>query len=812
MTLTTTLKKEHPSEKSQRCFHCGEPAEQNFIPFNGQIFCCQGCLTVYDILSSSNMGQYYCLNDNPGVSRRETTPSEYFGFLEDANVRVQLLVYSDEHRSRVVFQIPLIHCSSCIWLLEALYKLHPGIIKSQVNFMKREATIDFDEHKISLRELVELLSKIGYEPEFNFASLDKKAVNNPMKAYYMKLGVAFFCFGNIMLASFPEYLGLDASLEAGNHRLFGFLNLGLALPVLLYSAQDFFKSAWNGLKQRFLNIDVPIVLGILVMFFRSVYEILTQTGAGYFDTMASLVFLMLVGRMFQNKSYNRISFEHDYRSYFPISAMKQTNGSWQSCPVSEVTPGDRLLVRNMELIPADSILLKGDANIDYSFVTGEQIPVARTSGAMIFAGGRQMGSVLEVEVVKPVSQSYLTQLWNSDSFNSKTSRDTTALANHISHYYFTPIILIISFASLFYWLQVDPSKALQAFTAVLIITCPCALALSSPFTLGNIVRILGKHGFYLKNANVVERIKQSDAIVFDKTGTLTKPEAASMEFIGVPLSDSEKILVKSLSRHSVHPLSRRIFDSIPDSELIQTKDFIEKSGSGIIGEVGGFEVRLGSEKFICGQKFHQNIQGESSVFLSINGVIRGFFSIKTAYRNGFSKLLRNLKMRYDLYLLSGDNESERENLLHYFDEVNKMHFRQSPADKLEFISKLKKVGLRPMMIGDGLNDAGALQEASVGVAISENINHFSPACDAILDAGKFEKLDKFLELARAGVRVMRGSFLISFCYNVIGIYFAVQGSMSPLFAAVIMPVSSVTVILFTTIASNIAARRIGLDD
>lgn len=811
MTLTATLKPETKID-THTCYHCGQPADREFIAFQDHIFCCKGCQTVYDILSSSNLGQYYCLNENPGVNRKESTPAEYFGFLDDPNVRSKMIVFSDAKRTRVVLQIPLIHCSSCIWLLEALYKLHPGIIKSQINFLKREATIDFDENKISLRELVELLSKIGYEPEFNFASLNKKAVSNPMKAYYMKLGVSFFCFGNIMLASFPEYLGLDATLEASNHRLFGFLNLGLALPVLLFSAQDFFVSAWNGLKQRFLNIDVPIVLGILVMFFRSLYEILSQTGAGYFDTMASLVFLMLVGRMFQNKSYNRISFEHDFRSYFPISAMINIDGNWRSVPVSEVKTGDRLLIRNMELIPADSILVRGDANIDYSFVTGEQTPMRHENGAMIFAGGRQMGSSLEVEVVKPVSQSYLTQLWNSDIFKTKTSRDTTALANHISHYYFTPVILLISFMAMGYWMIFDPTRALSAFTSVLIITCPCALALSSPFTLGNIVRILGKHGFYLKNANVVERINQTDALVFDKTGTLTKPDAAHVEFIGEPLTEHENVLVKSLSRHSVHPLSRRVFDSLPQAELIETEDYSEKSGAGISGKADGHDIILGSEKFAAGTLEHRTDKGESCVFLSIDGKMRGYFSIRTAYRDGFSKLLHGLKSRYDMYLLSGDNESEKVNLLHYFREGDKMHFKQSPAAKLQFIRELNSKGLRPMMIGDGLNDAGALQEAAVGVAISENINHFSPACDAILDAGKFEKLDKFLMLSRYGVKVMQGSFLISFCYNIVGIYFAVQGTMSPLFAAVIMPVSSVTVILFTTLASNLAARRIGLHD
>lgn len=810
MLLTTTTTTTQVPQKHQ-CFHCGQDIDNEIIHHDDKAFCCQGCQTVYDILTSNNLNQYYCLNENPGNNRKENTPSEYFGFLDDPKVRAEIIIFTDGKRTRANFHIPLIHCTSCIWLLESLYKLHSGVLKSQVNFLKREATIDFDETVISLRQLVELLNRVGYEPAFNFADLHQKAVHNPLKAYYMKLGVAFFCFGNIMLASFPEYLGLDAIKEAEHHQLFGYLNFGLALPVLLFSAQDFFISAYNGLKQRFLNIDVPIVLGIIVMFVRSTYEVFTHTGAGYFDTMASLVFLMLIGRMFQNKSYHRISFEHDYRTYFPISAMKIFNGKEQSIPVSDINIGDRLVVRNMELIPADSILMKGDASIDYSFVTGEQTPVGHQVGAMIFAGGRQLGSVIEVEVMKSVSQSYLTQLWNSEAFQKKDNKDITALANHISHHYFTPIILIISFLALGYWLVYDPSKALPAFTAVLIITCPCALALSSPFTLGNIVRILGKHGFYLKNANVVERIQKLDSIVFDKTGTLTKPDAAVIHFEGTTLNPEEKIIVRSLVRHSVHPLSRKIFDYFDEVNICKTDNYEEVVGQGISGWINDTWVKVGSEKFAYNTAEHQVAQGESRVYISINGKPRGYFSIQTAYREGFASLLQQLKNKFTLYLLSGDNESEKTNLLRYFSDSEKMKFKQSPQDKLNFINDLKQAGHTVMMIGDGLNDAGALQTSNVGVAISENINHFSPACDAILDARKFEQLDKFLQVARAGVNVMKGSYGISFLYNIVGIYYAVQGTMSPLFAAIIMPISSVTVILFTTLMSNWVARRIGLE-
>lgn len=803
-------------EAKVNCYHCGDACSGDIVS-DTHAFCCHGCKTVYEILNQNNLCSYYDYNQAPGTSLKKSSANKRYEYLDDEDVKSKLLHFKSGNISTVTFYVPQIHCNSCIFLLENLYKLNEGVHRSLVNFMKREASITFDHTIISLRQLVELMASIGYEPRINLNDLERKEKKDHLRRYYLKIGIAFFCFGNMMLLSFPEYLGLDIISESPFRRFFGYLNFILALPVMFYSAEEFFVSAWNAWKQKSLNMDIPIVLGIIAMFVRSSYEVFTHTGAGYFDTLGSLVLLMLTGRLFQNKTYDTLSFERDYKSYFPVAVTVVNNAKETSIPLSKLRTGDRLLIRNMELIPADAVLLKGTANIDYSFVTGEATPVSRQSGDVIYAGGRHIGAAVQVEVTKEVSHSYLTRLWNDAAFRKEEHAHISSLATQVSRW-FTPAVVTIAAVAAIYWWNKDIKLALHAFTSVLIITCPCALALSSPFTLGNILRILSRNQIYLKNAMVIERLAQINTLVFDKTGTLTNTNKAKMEFIplenekGTRLNDYELSLVKSLAWHSSHPLSRKVCDLLSGVSLIATENFRETEGMGIEGWIDENCVRIGSKRYLMGESsaaanstgFHH----ASKVYVGINGVVKGYFLVRNEYRKGFGELIHRLKTTFSIYVVSGDNDAEKNFLKQFVPESN-LIFHQQPADKLQVIKNLQENHRHVLMLGDGLNDAGALRQSDVGIAISDDVNNFSPACDGIIEAGQFRRFDSLLSFAADGVRVIKTSFLISLLYNVIGIYFAVQGTMSPLIAAVIMPISSVTIILFTTIASNIAAKRRG---
>ncbi len=403
-------------ETTINCYHCGDVCPDDSIKIDEKYFCCNGCKTVYEILDDNKLCNYYNLDSTPGI-----TPSllhnTKFDYLDDQQTIQQIIDFTEGDVTKVTFDIPQMHCSSCIWLLENLYKLNNAITNSQVDFLKKKLTITFNNKKISLKELVQLLTSIGYEPQILLDSEDKEPEKKTRSTLYYRVGVAGFCFINIMMLSFPEYLGIDLS-DAFLKRFFLYLNLVLSLPVFFYSAWEYFGSAIKGLRKKIVNIDFPISLGILVLFIRSAYEVLSVTGAGYFDSLTGLVFFLLIGKLFQEKTYGALNFERNYKSFFPLSVTIKKEGKEKSIPVSKLMVGNRILVRQNEIIPADSILFNGNGKIDYSFVTGESKPVEKVSGEMIYAGGRQIGGAIELEVIKEVSQSYLTQLWNNDIFNN----------------------------------------------------------------------------------------------------------------------------------------------------------------------------------------------------------------------------------------------------------------------------------------------------------------------------------------------------------------------------------------------------------
>lgn len=790
------------------CYHCGDVCKDSSINIDEKYFCCSGCKTVYEILNQNQLCTYYNLDNFPGISQKNYQFKK-FDYLDDLQIVNKLIDFKDDKLTKVTFFIPQMHCSSCIWLLENLNKLNPNIIHSSVNFVRKELAVKYLNEKISLRDIVILITSIGYETQISLESVERKSTVKSNKSLYYKIGIAGFCFGNIMLLSFPEYLSMDLS-ETIFRKFFGYLNLILSLPVFLYSASDYFISAYKGLRKKIINIDVPLSLGIMVLFFRSAYEVLILHGAGYFDSLSGLVFFLLIGRLLQEKTYDALNFERDYKAYFPLAVTIKQNEIEKSIPVSNLMIGNRIIIRQNEIIPADSILMNGDGLIDYSFVTGESNPVHKVSGEIIYAGGRQTVSAIELEVIKEVSQSYLTQLWNNDAFNKKIESKFTSFSNSVSKY-FTIIVLAIAFIAAVIWYPINSATALNVFTAVLIVACPCALALSTPFTLGNTMRIFGRNRFYLKNSSVVEKMAKINSIVFDKTGTITEPGKSDIIYHGKVLTPDQLKIIKSLVRNSTHPISKKIFDSIDEVDLYPVTKYTEETGKGISGIVYGHIVKIGTSEFLNHLETGKNNNVlQTKTFVSIDSEFIGEFILLNSYRETISETIKNLSKRFQLSLLSGDNAGEKENLLRIFENENQLHFKQSPEDKLTFIKNLQERNKKVLMIGDGLNDAGALSQSDIGIAVTNDITNFTPACDAILDSKQLRLIPDFLKFTKTSLYIIYINFIISFIYNFVGLSFAVQGKLSPLVAAVLMPLSSISVVLVATLATNFIAKKRGL--
>ncbi|WP_435624584.1 heavy metal translocating P-type ATPase [Flagellimonas sp.] len=784
------------------CYHCGDSCEGKPVHFDEKVFCCHGCKTVYEIFSDNGLTYFYELEAKAG-----STPNpiqKKYDFLDNPEIASQLVEFDEESIQVVNLSIPNIHCSSCIWLLENLNRLHEAISVSQVNFPAKTIRVTYKTETFSLKALVLLLSSIGYEPYLSLEDYAKKGKKTDRSLIY-KLGVAGFAFGNVMLLSFPEYFEVEEFWLEQYKVVFRWLMFTFSIPVVFYASQDYFKSAIKGLRSKMLNIDVPIALGILVLFLRSSVDIIWDLGSGFFDSLTGLVFFLLLGKFFQQKTYAFLSFERDYKSYFPIAVTRLgANNLEENIQIFEVRKGDRLLIRNQEILPVDCILIQGSAEIDYSFVTGESKSVAKEKGERLFAGGKQLSGVLEVEVQKSVSQSYLTQLWGNSVFAKDKASNFQTLTDGIGRRFTMAVLTIATLAST-YWLMHEPSMALNVFTAVLIIACPCAIALAAPFTLGNMLRIFGKHKFYLKNSNVIERLAKIDAAIFDKTGTITTTQEDAVFYEGLELSTAEKNMLKTTLRASSHPLSRSLYSILQSNDIVTLDEFQEHEGKGLEARANQRTIKVGSASYVGREQTSKALN--TSVYVSTDEEVKGRFVFKNQYREGVDEVFRELQQSMELGILSGDNDGERVRLQKILPPNAKIAFNQKPEDKLNFIKDLQQTK-KVLMVGDGLNDAGALAQSDVGIAVSENINVFSPACDGILDARVLDRLPLFMALSKKSIKIIKISFLLSLCYNVIGLYFAVTGQLQPVIAAILMPLSSISVVAFTTLCVNILGRKL----
>lgn len=789
-------------KENNKCIHCGADCGNNPIIWNDKKFCCNGCLTVYQLLNENKLYNYYNLEETPGIKVEATTEfGNKYAFLDNNEVKAKLISFTEGGISKVKFYIPVIHCASCIWLLEHLQKLHSGIKHSFVNFARKEVDITFEESKITLRQLVELLHSIHYIPDLSQSQSDKTDDKSYKKLLY-KIGLAGFVFINVMTYSLPAYFNGEP-LSDKLQLVFSILSYILVIPVTFYSGSDYYISAFKNLRKKNISIDLPIALGILVLFSVTSYEVIFTGAPGYSDSLSGLIFFLLVGKWYQSKTYEALSFDRNYKSYFPIAVTKINKQIEESILLEKIEVDDELIIRNKELIPADSELIEGDGQIDYSFVTGESTPVHKKTGDFIYAGGRQMGGIIKIRVKKEVNQSHLTKLWNQDKTYEKPTDSLKNLSDRVSQH-FTLIVITIAAIGFVYWmLQGQTHKAIYVFTAVLIVACPCALALSIPFTFGNTMRIFGKNGLYIKNTDIIEKLSHINTIVFDKTGTLTQPNKNKVVFTGNQLTTKEQEAVFSISKQSTHPLSAAIAQSLIGGSYHTPAHFVEVAGRGVFGKANGLNIRLGSQEYVKGENIQQ--QKTSTVYVAIENVVKGYYTISNQYRSGFEKVLGLLKAEFKLFLISGDNDAEAQNLSTYFDKAH-MLFNQKPGDKADFIKKQQDKGNTILMTGDGLNDAGALMQSDVALTIADKVYHFSPASDAVLEADKFYRLAKFIRFTKTSLSIVKLSFTISFFYNVVGIGFAITGNLSPVVAAILMPISSVSVVAFATFVTRLMGK------
>ncbi len=794
-----STKLHHNTTSENVCYHCGEKCiEQRHIS-DEKSFCCEGCLTVYELLGSGDLCNYYNLEQTPG-SKLDPSVSQNYIILDEPKIAEKFILFEDKSVRQISFYIPFIHCSSCIYLLQNLHRLSPHINFSTVNFTTKKVQITYDTEGISLSGLAQLLASVGYAPLIT-ESTDEHIKKRAPRV--LEIGVAGFCFGNIMLFSFPEYLGLNLSGNNTWLSFFRYLSFSLSLPVFFYSAREFWRQAWAGIRHKSANISIPVALALIIIFGRSCFEVFSGTGAGYFDSLSGLVFFMLLGRFVQDKTLGALNHDRDFRSYFPMAIQVERAGKMLVETLEEVKSGDILSIAEGEVLPMDGVLLDEQASIDYSFLTGENLPKLIQKNEKLFAGGMNKSKASRYIVSKPFSQSQFASLWQNSVFTEE-AQNKNELLDKVS-WYFTLIVLILSFVAFGYWYSAGESvKAWDALSTSLIVACPCALLLSATFARGFVMQRLFSKQMYLRSADVLEDLYKVKSVIFDKTGTLTEIDRNSVAYEGKAMNSTQKTLLSSVMSASTHQLAqvlRGLIHVSPHTE--STVESVKESEQSIEGWVENHHVEIGTPRYL-GVAVKKKSGLEIALLIDKEEI--GRFIIKNTYRSEIPKLFKSL-INYPLFVLSGDREANKSQLLEELQFSGEAHFDLTAQEKLDFVKELESK-TPSMVIGDGVNDAGALKQATVGVALIEDSYSFSPANDVMLPNPKIGNLPQLLKLGSKTRLIIFSTFVYSLVYNSFGLTLALSGNLTPVVAAVLMPASSLGIILLSFLGSRLVTRRL----
>jgi Cu2+-exporting ATPase/Cu+-exporting ATPase len=764
-----------------KCFHCNDiylTAEE--IKFNNKGFCCNGCVTVFKILHSSGLEEYYNLKDDQvnKYVREECSQHLYLDHLDFQNEYVR----SIDGIKTFKFYIEGIHCSACLWILEKLNKIIPEVTSSRLDMGSSILEVKFlADGKLS--EIATKLEQIGYpaHPILNQDNEDKHRIKEN-KQDLLRIGVAFACAGNIMLYSLAVYFGAPKDF-AQYFNLFSFF---CTIPIMFYCAKPFYISTLRSFKLRQISIDVPIVLVLILSFFLGLFSLLTDSHFYYFDTISTLVFLLLFSRyllkIVQNKS---LTFNQVSTNYANQIALKKNSSGYEEILAKYIIKEDELLVRAGTIIPSDGIILSGESFVNNAILTGESRPSRVSEGDVVFMGAQNLESDLHMVASSSTKLSRMGQILENIEANWRQDTSFSGIVEGISKY-FTIIVLNLSALFFLYFLYIEGiDVAINNTFSLLLITCPCALAISTPLALLVGLGVMLKNKVFIKDEKSLEKILNVKNIFFDKTGTLTDGKFKLL----IDMHDRENLsILMALESRSTHPIGRSIFATLDKLNLmpLEVSEFREIRGEGVRGVINGEEY---SVKKISSSGL------ENRIGLYHQGVVLIEFTVDDQMIFGIDKTIRDLKqMGLNVFILSGDKKQRVLELgsLVGVEEKNCL-WEMSPENKLSIIEKTEN----SMMIGDGVNDSAAIQLALVGVAVNGSAESSMKACDIYIAKGGAQRLASIISSAKNIFRIIKRNLFISLAYNLLGIYLAFNGIVSPVVAAIFMPLSSLTVVLST---------------
>lgn len=789
-----------PAETDVTCSHCGLPVPSGLVEAGAERqFCCSGCATAWTLIHAAGLERYYRFDQ-----RREQavagTGRWYEEFDHPAFEALYVRTRPDGLR-QVELYLEGVHCASCVWLVERVPLAVPGAVQADLDVTRSLAAITWDPSRTALSSIARFLDSLGYRPH-PFRGIRAEAIRRAEdRTMAIRVGVAGALAGNVMMIATAIYAGWFGGMDAATERYLRWVSLVLTTPAILWPGRVFFQSAIAALRTRRLHMDVPVALALAAGYLRGVVNTIADQGPIYFDGVATLIFLLLVGRWLQQRAQRSAADAAELlHSLSPSTARMVDGDRVHEVPGEALMPGMVVEVRAGDLFPADGRVLSGRSHVDLSLLTGESRPAAVGEGDMVYAGTVNRSAALRVQVEEAGEASRLGRILRDVEAGARRRAPVVLTADRLAGG-FVAVVLVLAVATWLWWLPRDPAAALDNAIALLVVTCPCALALATPLAITAAIGKAARAGLLIKGGDALEVLGRPAQLVLDKTGTLTEGRTALLHWVG---PDWVRALVTALERHSNHPLAGGFLAAWPDLEELPTEAVTQVGGGGVVGIVGGRPVVVGSPAFVLRRAADPDgllaarDPALTPVGIAVDGRVVGVAGFGDQTRPEAAEAVAALRREgWTLRVLSGDDPAVVRSVAKQLGfEPSAIEGGATPERKLAVIEAL--AARSPVvMVGDGVNDAAAIARASVGIGVRGGAEASLAAADVYLIRPGLAPLVDLMRGARRTLRVVRRNILVSIGYNVVGALLAVTGIIDPLIAAIMMPVSSVTVVLMS---------------
>ena len=810
-------------DPNQTCFHCSlpiAPGQDLVAEIEGEPrhFCCNGCKAVCEMIYQTGLEGFYQRTPEDVCLAPPPEPPKDLALYDMDEVQAEFVPELGEERE-IHLLVEGIHCAACVWLIEHSLQAIPGVIQAQVNLSARRLHLKWHNSQVALSTLLARLAQIGYAAVPYDPEVAEGAIKRQNRGLLYRMAFAAFGMMNLMWISIALYAGAD---QGEFRQMFHWVGLALATPVLLYSGFPFYRGAWSGLKNFHLGMDLPIAIGASITYLYSAYITVTAspTGHVYFDTVVNFLFVILVGRYLEAISKRQaVAATQRLLDLQPRVATVLRDGEERLVPVRAIAQGERVLVKPGERIPVDGEVEEGSSSVDEALLTGESLPVEKRPGDRVSAGTMNGHGMLQLRMTGSLRETALGRIIGLVEQAQASKAPIQCIADQVVPW-FVAATLALALATFLWWQSTSLELALLAATSVLIITCPCAFGLATPMAIAVASGLGARHGILVRNGEVLEGLSSIDHLVFDKTGTLTE---GRLSLVAVYLDDDEWHEGESLSeelrfllghlaaleRYSEHPTAQALVDWADDQGLdyrqLRVEEFDNRPGLGVGGRVDGRRLLAGSDAWFTNRgvtrvprlaEIAANLEqrGIGSIRLAQDGRELALIAIEDRLRADAVEVIERLKRQgLELTLLTGDRRLVAEAIARRLGGMEVVA-EVLPEDKDEVIRKLQQGGRRVAMVGDGVNDAPALVRADVGIAMGSGTDVSIASSDIVLMSSELAKVRLAIGLSRRTLRTIRQNIGLSIVYNIIMVPLAMAAVVTPLVAAVSMPLSSLAVI------------------